>query len=178
MACQITTVSIVCSTVCSGADQRKHQSSPSLAFVRGIHRWPVDSPHKEPITRKMLPFDDVNMNVIGACFISSNADLCWVFLVPSNLKEEVIIIAADLQLAQDGDNVKVYDGNDNQSRRRLHSNRSRFNIRSFNIVDSIPVVCLIRIIVQFHRITMVSYWAWLRLKSPPSRLFTKPFIQA
>ena len=36
---QITGVSIVCSTVCSGADHRKHQSSASLAFVRGIHRW-------------------------------------------------------------------------------------------------------------------------------------------
>ena len=46
-------------TVCSGADQRKHQSSASLAFVRGIHRWPVNSPHKGPVTRKMFPFDDV-----------------------------------------------------------------------------------------------------------------------
>ena len=34
----------------SGADQRKHQSSASLAFVRGIHRWPVNSPHKRPVT--------------------------------------------------------------------------------------------------------------------------------
>ena len=41
MAFQITSVSIVYSTVCSGADQRKHQSSTSLAFVREIHRWPV-----------------------------------------------------------------------------------------------------------------------------------------
>ena len=41
------------------ADQRKHQSSASLAFVRGIHRWPVNSPHKWPVTRKMFPFDDV-----------------------------------------------------------------------------------------------------------------------
>ena len=40
------------STVYSGADQRKHQSSASLAFVRGIHRWPVNSPHKGPVTRK------------------------------------------------------------------------------------------------------------------------------
>ena len=40
------------STVCSGADQRKHQSSASLAFVRGIHRSPVNSPHKGPVTRK------------------------------------------------------------------------------------------------------------------------------
>ena len=46
MASEITSVLIVCSTVCSGADQRKHQSSASLAFVRGIHQRPVDSPHK------------------------------------------------------------------------------------------------------------------------------------
>ena len=59
MASQITGVSIVCSTVCSGADQRKHQSSASLAFMRGIHRWPVNSPHKGPVTRRMFPFDDV-----------------------------------------------------------------------------------------------------------------------
>ena len=44
-----------------GADQRKHQSSASLAFVRGIHRRPVNSPHKGPVTRKMFPFDDVIM---------------------------------------------------------------------------------------------------------------------
>ena len=37
----------------------KKQSSASLAFVRGIHRWPVGSPHKWPVTRKMFPFDDV-----------------------------------------------------------------------------------------------------------------------
>ena len=59
---QITSISIVCSAVCTGTDQRKHQSSASLAFVRGIHRWPVDSPHREPVTRKMFPFDDVIMN--------------------------------------------------------------------------------------------------------------------
>ena len=61
IASQITSLMIVCSTVHSGADQRKHQSSASLAFVRGIHRWPVVSPHKGPVTRKMLPFDDVIM---------------------------------------------------------------------------------------------------------------------
>ena len=38
MTSQITGVSMVCSTVCSDADQRKQQSSASLAFVRGIHR--------------------------------------------------------------------------------------------------------------------------------------------
>ena len=57
----ITGVLIVCLNVCSVADQRKHQSSMSLAFVRGIHRWQVNSPHKGPVTRKMFPFDDVIM---------------------------------------------------------------------------------------------------------------------
>ena len=61
IASQITSLTIVYLTVYSGADQRKHQSSASLAFVRGIHRWPVNSPHKGPVTRKMFPFDDVIM---------------------------------------------------------------------------------------------------------------------
>ena len=59
IASQITSLSIVCSSLYSGAGQRKFQSSASLAFVRGIHRWPVNSPHKWPVTRKMFPFDDV-----------------------------------------------------------------------------------------------------------------------
>ena len=61
MASQITSLAIVYSTVYSGADQRKHQSSASLAFVRGIHRWPVNSPHKGPVTRKMFLFDNAIM---------------------------------------------------------------------------------------------------------------------
>ena len=61
MASQIFSLTVVYSTVYSGADQRKHQSSVSLASVRGIHRWPVNSPHKEPATRKMSPFDKVVM---------------------------------------------------------------------------------------------------------------------
>ena len=58
---QITSPTIVYLGVYSGADQRKHQSSASLAFVRGIHRGPVNSTHKGPVTRKMFPFDDVIM---------------------------------------------------------------------------------------------------------------------
>ena len=61
MASQITGVSIVYSTVCSGADQGKHQSSTSLASVRETHRWPMKSLHKGPVKRKMFPFDDVIM---------------------------------------------------------------------------------------------------------------------
>ena len=60
-ASQITSLTIVYSTVYSGTDQRKHQSSASLAFVRGIHQWPVNSPHKGPVTRKMFSFVDVIM---------------------------------------------------------------------------------------------------------------------
>ena len=54
MASQIT------SSVYSGAYQWKHQSSGSLAFVRGMHPFP--SPHKGPVTRKMFPIDDVIMS--------------------------------------------------------------------------------------------------------------------
>ena len=59
MASQIASLTIVYSTVYSGADQRKHTSSESLAFVRWIHRCPVNSPHKGSVTRKMFPCDDV-----------------------------------------------------------------------------------------------------------------------
>ena len=62
MASQITRLTIVYSNVYSAADQRKHQSSESLAFVKGIHRGPVNSPHKWSVKRKMFPFDDVIMS--------------------------------------------------------------------------------------------------------------------
>ena len=61
IASQITSLTIVYSFVYSDADQRKHQSSASLAFVRGIHQGPVNSLHKWPVTWKMSPFDDVIM---------------------------------------------------------------------------------------------------------------------
>ena len=64
IASQITSLTIVYSIVHSDTDQRKHQSSMSLAFVLGIHRWPVNSPYKWPVTRKMFPFDDVIMDTI------------------------------------------------------------------------------------------------------------------
>ena len=64
MASQITSVTIIYTIVCSGADRRKHQSSAALAFVRGIQRSAVNSPHKGPVTRKRFPFDDVVMSII------------------------------------------------------------------------------------------------------------------
>ena len=59
MASEITRLTSVCSIGYSGAVHRKHQDSASLAFVRGIHRSPVNSPQKGPVTRKVFPFDDV-----------------------------------------------------------------------------------------------------------------------
>ena len=61
MASPITSFTIAYSTFYSGTDQRKHQSSVSLTSVRGIHRWPLNSRFKGPVTRKMYPFDDVIM---------------------------------------------------------------------------------------------------------------------
>ena len=94
MASQITSLAIVYSIVYSDADQRKHQSSASLAFVWGIHRGPVNSPHKWPVTRKMFPFDDVIMlnryqveSKCGKLWSSWDTCICMVCLNenPSNL---------------------------------------------------------------------------------------------
>ena len=83
MASQITSLTIVYSAVHSGTDQRKQQSSASLAFVMGIHRWPMNSPHKGPVQRKMFPFDDVIMALgiltTWCCSLLSSHSLCWVF---------------------------------------------------------------------------------------------------
>ena len=77
LASQITSLTIVYSTVYSGPDQTKHQSSASLAFVRGIHRGPVNSPHKWPVTRKMFPFDDV---IMGADHSHGRTSVWWLLL--------------------------------------------------------------------------------------------------
>ena len=84
MASQITSLTSVYSIVYSGADQTKHQSSTSLAFVWGIHRWPVNSPHKGPVTRKMFPFDDVIM--------LTNLSALWSQKSPCQLTEYPFIV--------------------------------------------------------------------------------------
>ena len=81
IASQITSLTIVYSSVYSGADQSKHQSSASLAFVWGIHRGPVNSPHKWSVTRKMFSFDDVIMIVANSLW-SHGFDLPMSFGVP------------------------------------------------------------------------------------------------
>ena len=88
IASQITRITIVYSTVYSDADQRKHQSSASLVFVRGIHPGPVISPHKWPVTRKMFPFDE---RCVSASICATGAGLnqvcrLYLFLVGNNVR--------------------------------------------------------------------------------------------
>ena len=86
VASQTTSLTIV--HVYSRADQRKHQSSASLDFERGIHRGPVKSPHKWPVTRKMFPFDDVIM----ISFISFRfTSLCNHTIVTTPVKQPLIM---------------------------------------------------------------------------------------
>ena len=85
---QITSLTIVYSTVYSAVDQRKHQSPASLAFVRGIHRGPVNSLHKWPATRKMFPFDDVIM--LRWYLIINIRSAAWFRQVSSAILNDVI----------------------------------------------------------------------------------------
>ena len=77
IASQITSLATVYSTVYSDADQRKHQNSAALAFVRGIHRGPVNSPHRWPVTRKMFLVNDVIMFLI----IQSTPWILWITFI-------------------------------------------------------------------------------------------------
>ena len=87
IASQITSLTIVYSTVYSGTNQRKHQSSALLAFVWGVHREPVNFPRNGPVTRKMVPFDNFIMwNIVDLCHSLCNVvskihigglRLCW-----------------------------------------------------------------------------------------------------
>ena len=85
MASQITSITIVYSTVYSGTEQRKHQSSASLAFVWGIHRWPVNSPHKWPVTRKM--FHLMTSSCVRARFAIGSAMLFCTLLTLTNFSK-------------------------------------------------------------------------------------------
>ena len=85
-ASQITSLANAYSIIYSGADQNKHQSSTSLAFVRGIHRWPVNSPRKRPVTQKMFPIDDVIMCQVANHSKTPHASLYFGMLCISTVK--------------------------------------------------------------------------------------------
>ena len=91
MASQITGVSIVCTTLSSGTDQRKHQSFASLAFVTRIHQWQMNSPHKGPVMRKIFPFDDVIMGGGGDWLCHNGIKLHFIIdIIKSNLPRNII----------------------------------------------------------------------------------------
>ena len=92
IASQITSLTIVYSIVYSDADQRKHQSSASLAFVRRIHRGPMNSPHKWPVTWKMFPFDDVIMYCIIHCAVIDHVMMNWTKLLKQILFPTLLMV--------------------------------------------------------------------------------------
>ena len=81
MASQITRLTSVYLTVYLGVDKRKHQSSASLAFVQGIHRSSVNSPHKGPVTRKMFPYDVIMRISTCVCDWNETTVVCFEFIV-------------------------------------------------------------------------------------------------
>ena len=100
MASQITSLTIIYSIVYSVADQRKHQSSASLAFVRGIRQSPVNSPHKWPVTRKCFhlmtsscteprPLGRISLNLIASlcisCVLYTYVSYNWHYLINLSL---------------------------------------------------------------------------------------------
>ena len=92
VASQITSLTIVYAIVSSCADQRKEQSSTSLAFVRGIYQWHVISSHKGPVTPKMFPFDDFTMEYSGTSMILLLVPgyiRKYLTFVPNNSKQHV-----------------------------------------------------------------------------------------
>ena len=93
MSSQITGLTRVYSTVYSGADQRKHRRSASLAFVRGIHRWPVNSPHKRAVTRKMFLFDGATMLLTILSPVGGIKDSSGQFIA------HLVVMIGDLHLA-------------------------------------------------------------------------------
>ena len=93
MASQIISLTIVCSIVHLGTDQRKHQSSTWLAFVRGIYRWLVNSPHKGPVTRKMFPFNDV---IIGVWYWRDLQDSATDVVFHHSLSNSIVMATANI----------------------------------------------------------------------------------
>ena len=94
--------------VYSGTDQRKHQRSASLAFVRGIHRWPVNSLHKGPVMGKMFPFDYIEQTVFWRCHISKRcfSTLHWHVWYISTLPYQDVF--KTLRGLSDSDDIKCW----------------------------------------------------------------------
>ena len=107
IASQITSLTIVYSTVYSDTDDRKHQSTASLAFVKGTRRWPVNSPHKGPVTRENASIwwrhhevtaDEIYGNTILTLYVliffTGNIKMKFVLTTPIDKKSASVRIIA------------------------------------------------------------------------------------
>ena len=112
IASKITGVSMAHSTVCSYGYQRKRQSAASLAFVRGIHLWPMNSLHKRQVSRKMFPFNDIIMSP------------CTVRCSETYTRDEVIVMC-------DKDHTRFYMDASMKFNLRTRQSRSVFCHRRF-----------------------------------------------
>ena len=115
IASQITSLAIVYPTVYSDADQSKHQSSAPLAFVWGIHRRPVNSPYKWPVTRKMFPFDDVIIFIVLVTLIIAISLCAYIYQFNHSTNSTIVSIIAFLLLTFFVGMPK-YSGRDSNSR--------------------------------------------------------------
>ena len=163
IASHITSLTIVYLSVYSGADQRKHQSSESLAFVRGIHRRPVNSLRKGPVTRKMFPFDDVIM----WCLYLSLSWLLFQFSTVIIIDTVTVVICYCIIIIP----IMIYH----------HRNRHHyFNaIISFNVISTIIILTSSSLgfdvsIITIHNIS-ASLWLSVNVNrvnsSPPSAAY-------
>ena len=114
MASQSTSLTIVHITVYLVADQRKHQSTASLAFVRGIHQWLMNSPHKGPVTRKMFPLDDVIMEHACSQVSLQTNHFAWYFIYQVQLFQMANMIV----------NLGTLSDNKTWAQFQLHQNKA------------------------------------------------------
>ena len=145
------------STVCSGADQRKHQISASLAFVMGFHRWPMDSPHKGPVTRKVFHF------MTSSCFETIEA-LLWLVtwtkadqiltsqLTKFKIQIQNVFIASYLHTFDTNTSTTAFQWNMIQSWNKIQFHSSKYIWRHFlrNVYFIQVSMCLLRQVQPCH----------------------------
>ena len=141
IASQITNLTIIYSTANSDADQRKHQSSASLAFVRGIHRGPVNSPRKRPVTRKRFPFDDVIMwssrYVLRLKRNLTSLDKIMMFTETRRTTYVIMMVAGVVMLQQANSNHRGYDKSRWSYYLITMMSRERYEVSNHRIFDSL-----------------------------------------
>ena len=157
--------------------KEKNQSSASLAFVREIDRWPVNSPHKGPVTRKMFPFDDVIMTDISLALEQSH-NCANVSLVTPN---DMSTIGRYNWIQQEKLNVnsvttsnfQVYvrdfvflDFHIEKSWLVWYSSWNKWESTGHNLIN-----CMIRNIYKYSKLIYIQCWSFYRHEIRTSRSF-------